>query len=267
MALPQPSESSTALVTGASAGIGEAIARELASRGQNLTLTARREERLTDLAAELHGQHGVRAGVVAADLGAESERDRLAAKLDELGLEVEVLVNNAGFGYVGNFAESERRRQLEMVRLNCEAVVDLCARYLPEMVARGRGNVINIASTGAFQPMPKSATYGATKAFVLSHSEAIHHELRGTGVSLTAVCPGPVRTEFVEAADIRGVDNAPGFVWMSAEDLAKEAVDAAEAGKRAVVPGMLNYAGMLLGRHSPRLLTLPFAERFWSQVE
>jgi short-subunit dehydrogenase len=266
MALPQPSESSTALVTGASAGIGEAIARELASRGQNLTLTARREERLTDLAAELHERHGVRAGVVAADLGAESERDRLAARLEELGLAVEVLVNNAGFGYVGDFVESERRRQVEMVRLNCEAVIDLSARYLPEMVARGRGNMINIASTGAFQPMPKSATYGATKAFVLSHSEAVHHELRGTGVSVTAVCPGPVRTEFVEAADIRA-ENAPGFVWMSAEDLAKEAVDAAEAGKRAVVPGMLNYAGSLLGRHSPRLFTLPFAERFWSQVE
>jgi uncharacterized protein len=267
MALPEPSETSTALVTGASAGIGEAIARELASRGQNLTLTARREDRLTELATELHEHFGVRAGVVAADLGAEGERDRLAAKLEELGLAVEVVVNNAGFGYAGDFAEAERGRQLEMVRLNCEAVVDLSARFLPEMVERGRGNVLNVASTGAFQPMPKSATYGATKAFVLSHSEAVHHELRGTGVTVTAVCPGPVRTEFVEAADLRGADSAPGFVWMSAEDLASDAVDAAEAGKRAVVPGRLNYAGMLLGRHSPRMLTLPFTERIWRRAE
>ncbi|MEK6276475.1 MAG: SDR family oxidoreductase [Actinomycetota bacterium] len=267
MALPVPSESSTAVVTGASAGIGEAIARELAARGQNLTLAARREERLTELAAELHDQHGVRVGIVACDLGEASARDRLAAQIADLGFEVEVLVNNAGFGYVGDFVDGDRGRQVEMVRLNCEAVVDLTARYLPAMVQRGRGNVINIASTGAFQPMPKSATYGATKAFVLSHSEAVHHELRGTGVTLTAVCPGPVRTEFVEAADIKGADSAPGFVWMSAEDIAKETVDAAEAGKRAIVPGMLNYAGMLLGRHSPRVLTLPFAERFWSQVE
>jgi uncharacterized protein len=265
--LPEPSQSSTALVTGASAGIGEAIARELAARGQNLTLTARREDRLTKLAAELHEGHGVRVGSVACDLGEASERDRLAARITELGLEVEVLVNNAGFGYVGDFVDGERERQVEMVRLNCEAVVDLTARYLPLMVGRGRGNVINIASTGAFQPMPKSATYGATKAFVLSHSEAVHHELRGTGVTLTAVCPGPVRTEFVEAAAIEGAEDTPGFIWMTAEDIARHAVDAAEAGKRAIVPGTLNYAGMLLGRHSPRLFTLPFAERFWSQVE
>jgi uncharacterized protein len=265
--LPEPSESSTALVTGASAGIGEAIARELAARGQNLTLTARREERLTELAGELHDEHGVRAGIVACDLGEASGRDRLAAKIEELGLDVEVLVNNAGFGYAGDFVEGDRERQVAMVRLNCEAVVDLTARYLPAMVDRGRGNIINIASTGGFQPMPKSATYGATKAFVISFSEAVHHELRGSGAIVTAICPGPVRTEFVDAAGIEGAEDTPGFIWMSAEDLAREAVDAAEAGKRAIVPGMLNYAGMLLGRHSPRLFTLPFAERFWSQVE
>jgi short-subunit dehydrogenase len=267
MALPQPSEASTALVTGASSGIGAAIAEELASRGQNVTLAARREELLTRLAADLHRRYGVRAEVAASDLGNPDERDRLAATLEELGREVEVLVNNAGFGYAGPFAEANRVRQVEMVRLNCEAVVDLTARFLPEMLRRDRGVILNVASTGAFQPMPRSATYGATKAFVLSHSEAIHHELRGTGVSLTAVCPGPVRTEFADAADIPRADETPGFIWMSASDVAREAVDALEAGKRTVVPGMLNYASMLFGRYSPRWALLPFANRIWSQVE
>jgi short-subunit dehydrogenase len=267
MALPEPDQASTALVTGASSGIGAAIAEELASRGQNLTLTARREELLSQLATELHDRYGVRAGVVACDLADASERDRLAAQVTELDLEVEVLVNNAGFGYAGDFIDADRVRQVEMVKLNCEAVVDLTARYLPEMIRRGRGAILNVASTGGFQPMPKSATYGATKAFVLSHSEALHHELRGTGVSLTAVCPGPVRTEFVEAAGIPGADNAPGFIWMSASDVAKQAVDALAAGKRTVVPGMLNYAGMMFGRYTPRWALLPFASRIWSRVE
>jgi hypothetical protein len=267
MALPEPSEASTALVTGASSGIGAAIAEELASRGQNLTLTARREELLTELATDLHERYGVRAGVAAGDLGDPGERDRLATKLEQLGLDVEVLVNNAGFGYAGNFVDANRARQVEMVRLNCEAVVDLTARYLPAMLRRERGAILNVASTGGFQPMPKSATYGATKAFVLSHSEAIHHELRGTGVTLTAVCPGPVRTEFANAADIPHADDTPSFIWMSASDVAREAVDALEAGKRTVVPGMLNYAGMLFGRYTPRWALLPFANRIWSQVE
>jgi short-subunit dehydrogenase len=267
MALPEPSEASTALVTGASSGIGAAIAEELASRGQNLTLTARREELLTKLATRLQERYGVRAGVAAGDLADPDERERLAMKLETLGLEVEVLVNNAGFGYAGNFADANRARQVEMVRLNCEAVVDLTARYLPAMLERERGAILNVASTGAFQPMPKSATYGATKAFVLSHSEALHHELRGTGVTLTAVCPGPVRTEFVQAAGIPRADDTPSFIWMSASDVAREAVDALESGKRTVVPGMLNYASMLFGRYSPRWALLPFANRIWSQVE
>ena len=124
-----------------------------------------------------------------------------------------------------------------MVRVNCETVVDLSGRFLPAMVERGRGAIINIASTAAFQPMPKSATYAATKAFVLSFSEALHQELKGSGVTVTAVCPGPVRTEFVDAAGLEQRRSAPGFIWMSAEDVAEDAVKAAEAGKRAVVPG------------------------------
>ena len=168
MALPPHSEDSTALVTGASSGIGASIARELAERGHGLTLVARREERLRELAGELFDTHGVRTEVIGADLADASSRDALEARIAELGLDVEILVNNAGFGGFGSFAEQDRERELEMVRLNIEAVVDLEGRYLPTMVERGRGAVINIASTASFQPLPDNATYAATKAFVLS---------------------------------------------------------------------------------------------------
>jgi short-subunit dehydrogenase len=268
VALPPPRPAGTALVTGASSGIGEAIARGLASRGHGLTLTARREERLMDLAAELNRETGVRAGVIAADLGLAVERDRLAAEIAKAGLEVDVLVNNAGFGYNGAFVDLDRERLMSMVALNCEAVVDLCGRFLPEMVERGEGTVINIASTAAFQPLPRSATYAATKAFVLNLSEALHQELKGTGVTLTAICPGPVRSEFAERAGIgASEERSPDFLWMSSEQLAEEALDAAAKGKRAVVPGAFNLAGSWLGRFSPRKIVLPLGERIWKQVE
>lgn len=264
MALPGPSESATALVTGASAGIGEAIARQLASRGHGVTLVARREERLRALAGELSGSHGVRAEAIAADLGDEAARERLVAQVQGLGLEVEILVNNAGFGDADTVVDSDRKRLIAMLRVNCEALLDFQARYLPAMVARGRGAVINIASAAAFQPIPGTATYAATKAFVLSLSEAVHEELKGTGVTVTAVCPGPVRTEFTRVAGIeQAEDQLPGVFWMSSEAVAKAAVDAAENGKRAIVPGLLNRATALTGQHSPRMLVLPLAKRLW----
>jgi short-subunit dehydrogenase len=262
VALPAPAESATALVTGASSGIGEAIARQLASRGHGLTLVARREDRLRELASEVTEMHGVRAEVIRADLGDQANRDRLAAEIAELGLEVEILVNNAGFGGSG-----ERERLVAMVELNCAALLDLQERYLRPMIERGRGAVINVASTAAFQPLPGTATYAATKAFVLSLSEAMHEELRGTGVTMTAVCPGPVKTEFMEVAGIEAAeDQVPGLFWMSADDVAKAAVEAAEKGKRAIVPGLLNRAGAITGQHTPRTLVLPLAKRVWRQA-
>src|SRR5262249_19542741 len=153
-------------------------------------LTARREERLRTLATELTSAHGVAADVIAADLGDQAERDRLIEELRGRGRVVEGLVNNAGFGHQGDFATSPRVALVGMVRLNVEAVVDLTSRLLTGMIDRGRGSVINIASTAAFQPLPGSAVYAASKSFVLSFSEAIRTELRGSGVSVTAVCPG-----------------------------------------------------------------------------
>src|SRR5215216_765377 len=264
MALPEPSTSSTALITGASAGIGEAIARELAGRGHGVTLVARREERLRSLATELSDRFGVRAEAIGVDLGSDTARADLPRRLDEIGVTVEILVNNAGFGGGEDFAGTDRERLVSMVELNCVALLDLQAVYLPQMVERGRGAVINIASTAAFQPLPGSATYGATKAFVLSLSEAVHEELKGSGVTLTAVCPGPVKTESTEAAGLKGADEqVPGMLWMSAESVAKQAVEAAADGKRAIVPGLLNRAGAVTGQHAPRMLALPIMQRVW----
>jgi uncharacterized protein len=267
LGLPEPSVSSTALVTGASSGIGAAIARELAERGYSIALSARREERLQSLATELSSEHGVTAEAFAADLGDPAERDRLADELTSGGRSVEVLVNNAGFGHQADFAISPRERMVEMVRLNVEAVVDLTSRFLSPMVERGRGAVINIASTGSFQPLPGSAVYGASKAFVLSFSEAIRTELRGSGVTVTAVCPGPVKTEFTEVAGVGGVEErTPGAVWMSAEEIARHAVDGAKRDRRVVVPGVLNRAGALAGQHSPRAIALPLIGRVWRNL-
>lgn len=267
MGLPEPSVSSIALVTGASAGIGTSIARELASRGYAVALVARREERLRSLEAELSADHGVVAETIACDLAEPDERDRLAGELRERRRTVELLVNNAGFGHQADFATSPRERMVGMVRLNVEAVVDLTSRFVGGMVERGRGAVINVASTGAFQPLPGSAVYGATKSFVLSFSEALRTELRGTGVTVTAVCPGPVRTEFTEAAGIPGVeDRTPGAFWMSAEDVARHAVDGAERDRRVVVPGAINRAAALAGQHSPRAVALPLIGRFWRHL-
>lgn len=264
MALPSPSTGATALVTGASSGIGAAIARELASRGHAVTLVARRKERLDSLATELTAEHGVTATALACDLADPADRDRLADELRERGRAVEVLVNNAGFGSHAPFASSDRSRTTGMVRVNVEAVVDLTGRYLPGMSERGRGAIINIASVGAFQPLPGSATYAATKAFVLSFSEAIHTEQRGSGVTVTAVCPGPVKTEFTDVSGISGVeDETPDLIWMTAEEVARHAVEGAEHGKRVVVPGALNRAQSLVGQHTPRALALPLIERVW----
>ena len=262
MGLPAASTAGTALVTGASSGIGAAIGRELAARGHALILVARREERLQSLATELIDEHGISAAVIACDLADPAARARMVDEVSTGGRDVEVLVNNAGFGSRGKFASNDPDRMVGMVRLNIEAVVDLTARFLPGMVERGRGSVINISSTSAFQPLPGAAVYAAGKSFVLSFSEAIRTELRGTGIGVTAVCPGPVKTEFTDAAGMSGVeDSTPDAIWMTADEIGVAAVEGADSDKRVVVPGALNRAGSLLGQHTPRFIGLPIFER------
>jgi short-subunit dehydrogenase len=264
VALPPADPGTTCLITGASSGIGAEIARGLAARGLGVTLVARREERLRELAGELSAAHGVDAEIVTADVSRERSRNRLFNELEQRGLTVEVLVNNAGFGSGGRFNELDAAKEASMVRTNCEAVVALTGRYLPEMVERGRGAVLNVASLIAFQPVPFQATYGATKAFVLSFTDAIHEELHGTGVTATAVCPGPVRTEFGEVGGFGGADDRiPGPLWLDARKVARDAINALDAGDRVTVPGAHNRIAALWGQHLPRSILLPLVKRVW----
>jgi uncharacterized protein len=262
MALPSPSPSSTCLITGASSGIGADIARELAARGHGVTLVARRQERLRDLAQEISDDRDVHAEVEACDLSSADDRERLLSSIRARGLDVEVLVNNAGFGTGGRFQSLDLQRELELVRTNVEAVVHLCGAFLPAMEDRGRGAVLNVASTAGFQPLARQATYGASKAFVLSFTEALSADLKGTGVTATALCPGPVRTEFTDQPGFEQADSAvPDFLWKSSADVAEAAVRGLERGKRVVVPGALNALGAVGGQHAPRGLLLSLASR------
>jgi short-subunit dehydrogenase len=257
LALPPPSPDSTCVVTGASSGIGAEVARELSRRGYGVTLVARREDRLQELAAEL----GDGAEVHACDVTDPNARKGLADALEARGVEVSILVNNAGFGTAGPFVKADRDRELDMVRTNIEAVVDFCALWIPGMAARGSGGVLNVASTASFQPLPMQAGYAATKAFVLSFSESLHAELDGKGVVVTALCPGPVKTEFSDVAEIPGTESLPGIFWASAEQVAKAGVKGLERGKRVVIPGALNRAGAISGQHAPRSLVLRLTSR------
>jgi short-subunit dehydrogenase len=260
--LPPPDPNATCLVTGASSGIGTEIARALAKRGHGIALVARRKERLEELADELRTSHGVRVEALACDVSRQDERERMLAELEELGLTVEVLVNNAGVGTSGRFHELDTAQELEMMRLNCEAVVALCGAFVPGMVERGRGALLNVASTAAFQPLPTEATYAATKAFVLSFTEALHGDLAKTGVVATALCPGPVKTEFMEGPGIEeAAATLPSFMWVDAEVVAEQGVKALERGLRIAVPGVANRVGANLGRHTHRGLLLAVARQ------
>ena len=260
MALPTPRENTTAIVTGASSGIGAEIARELARRGHGLTLVARREDRLKALSDELAEAHSVRVEVIAADLTDADSRGELPALLEARGLSADVLVNNAGFTTMGPVYRADRAAELALVRTNVEAVVDLCTLFVSGMVTRHRGAVLNTASTAAFQPLPGQAGYGASKAFVLSYGRALGAELRGTGVSVTTLCPGPVETGFAEAAgmtDAEAAESLPKIMWIPAVDVARAAVEGLAAGRSVVIPGTANRAAAGLAHLAPKALLLP----------
>jgi uncharacterized protein len=261
MSLPPPAADSIALVTGASSGIGEAFARQLCGRGHRVGLVARREDRLNALAEELGGPD--RAVALPADLASPEDRDRLAGRVEELGATVEILVNNAGFGVFSPFAESEPDREVMQVRVLVEAVVDLMARYLPGMVQRRRGAVINLSSTSAFQPLPFNAGYAAAKSHVLLLSEAVHAEVQEHGVTVTAVCPGPVPSGFQEANNAEYfTERLPGFTFVSPERVARDAIAAADKGRISVIPGGPHVrAAFGPNRRMPRWATLPVTKR------
>ena len=260
MTLPSPSADLTVVVTGASSGIGVEIAREFARRGHGVTLVARREGPMKTLADELASEHGIRAEVVTADLTDVGARTAIATRLDELGLGVSVLVNNAGLSTMGAVHRSDPDREIAMIRTDVEAVAHLCSLFLPQMVERGSGAILNVASTAAFQPIPGQAGYGGCKAFVLSYTHALRGELRGTGVSATALCPGPVETAFAETAGVTQAEaekSLPKFMWVSPGAVARQAVEALDQGRAVIIPGSPNRIAAVLAYLAPRRLIVP----------
>jgi uncharacterized protein len=255
MGFPAPDPGATALVTGASSGIGREFARLLAGAGHNVALVARREERLRELAGELERRHGIHAEVIVCDLTDPAARDAIAPER-----RVDVLVNNAGFATGGPFHESDREQELRQVRLLCEAPVDLLRRFLPGMVERRSGAVINVTSTAGMQPLPNSAGYGAAKAHLLSLSEAVHTEARRHGVHMTALCPPPVHTELFEKED-HPVERVPRIAWLQPREVAEAGLDGVRRNKRVVVPGALTRVSAPVARFAPRALQLRFVER------
>lgn len=229
----------TALVTGASGGIGEELARLFAADGHDLVLVARGEEKLKLLAEELGAKHNVAARVVAADLSRPDAPREIFDRLERAGVRVDALVNNAGIGTWGLFAETDLAQELELLQINVVALTHLTKLFLPAMIARRRGYVCNVASTAAFQPGPLMAVYYASKAYVLSLSEALANEFEGTGVRISALCPGPTETGFVAAA---GMSESKLFDRgaMSARDVAAAGYRGLLAGKTIVIPGMRN---------------------------
>jgi short-subunit dehydrogenase len=267
LSLPKPTPSSAALVTGASAGIGSEIAKLLAARGHNLVLVARRKDRLVALADELSEAHGVRVETIACDLGKSAPRGKLPGEIDGFGLDVEILVNNAGFATAGPFHEVDPERELEQVRVLVEAPVVLTRMFVPGMVERRRGAILNLASTAGMQPMPYSAGYSAAKAYMLTFSEALHQELRGHGVTVTVLAPGPVETDFWqiagwETSSGKSLERAVPGTLISAESAARAGVEGLDHGERVVVPGLPMRVGMLAARYLPNALKLPALERF-----
>lgn len=242
----------TTLITGASAGIGRELARLAAQDKRDLVLVARRRDRLEELAAALRAAHGVEVTVLSADLAQPTTPRAIFDQVKGAGLAIECLMNNAGFGAVGAFVESDRARQLQMIDVNVRALVELTHLFLPDMVARQQGQILNVASVAGFVPGPYMATYYASKAFVLSFTEAIATELKGTGVTATASCPGPTASEF---GDVAGNSRTKLFRRVaSAEQVAKHAYRAMLAGDLVAIPGVMNKLLAQSIRFVPRAL-------------
>lgn len=241
----------TALITGASGGIGHALAQIMAQNGYNLVIVARSQEKLAQAAAVFRQQYGAEITVIAKDLADPGAPAELLAETEALGIQVDTLVNNAGFATYGFFHELDLAREMQMVQLNMMTLTHLTRLYLPGMVERGRGQILNVASTAAFQPGPLMAVYYASKAYVLSFSEAIANELTGTGVTVTTLCPGPTETGFQTRAQMEDSKLVQGGL-MDVHTVAQAGFEAMTAGKTVVVPGIMNRLGTLLPRFVPR---------------
>lgn len=265
MTLPNPHPDARAVVTGASSGIGEALATELAARGHSLILVARRGEVMEALAETLRAKHGVTVEVRACDL---SDRDARTLLVDELGRRrISILCNNAGIATFGAVAELDAAYERAQVELNAVAVHDLTLAVLPQMVERNSGAILMVGSAAGNMPIPNNATYAATKAFVNTFSESLRGELKGTGVHITLLAPGPVRTEEPDPAEASIVDKlVPDFLWISSEHTAKVSLDALAANRMRIVPGVISKAMSAAGQFSPRSISAPIAGAFYKKL-
>ena len=260
---PSPS---TALVTGASGGIGAELAREYARHGHALVLVARSRAALEALAEQLRSTHSVPVRTIVMDLAAGGAADRLVAELDSARVQVDVLVNNAGFALYGAFAETDWEKEAEMVQLNVVTLTALTKKLLPGMLSRRRGRILNVARTAGFLPGPLMAVYYATKAYVLSFSEALAEEVRGTGVSVTALCPGPTRTGFQARASMEASRLVNGKRLPDAAEVSREGYEGAERGAAVVIPGFQNRVQVGLVRFLPRSMVSRMVHRAQERV-
>lgn len=256
----------TALITGASSGIGYELSKLFAADGYDLVLVARNEQKLNQLAAELHSAHGVDALVLPQDLGNPATPQKIYDALQSRSLTIDALVNNAGFSNYGPFAETDLAGELNMLQVNLVALTHLTKLFLPGMVERGQGCILNIGSTASFQPTPLVTVYGASKSYVLHFSEAIAEELTGTGVTVTALCPGATRTGFQARAGV-GKARLASSGLMSAEQVARIGYRALMRGKRVVVPGLYNSLMAFLVRFTPRPVVTRASHRMMMPAE
>jgi short-subunit dehydrogenase len=253
-----------ALITGASAGIGREFARQLASRARTLVLIARRERRLNELRDELRNQNAqLNVHVRVVDLSDKSQIDELVRWLQENKIDIDFLINNAGIGDQGPFATIEPGRLNAMIQINITALTLFTRKLLPQMISQKRGAILNVSSSAGFLPIPEFNVYAATKAYVTSFSESLRGEVRGSGMTVTALCPGPVRTEFQRLAQRSGgePDSAPEFVYVSVEKTVRDALAAVEADRPLVIPGLVMKITMFLVRITPMSI-LRLAWRF-----
>lgn len=265
MSLPTPTPESRVVITGASSGIGAALAAAFARRGHSLVLVARRQDRLHGLADVLRAEHGISAEAVACDLAAPAARRELIAHLEVI--DVSVICLNAGFATYGPFADADPGRALEQVQVNVNAVHDLAVAAVPRLLRRGSGGLLITGSTAGNQPSPNNATYAATKAFANTLAESLHGELAGSGVTCTLLAPGPVRTEFAEVSGLgKLTQRLPRFAWATAEQAAEAAVRGLEAGRMRVVPGVTAKLQDAGGRHMPRTLLNPVLRKVYGDL-
>lgn len=257
----------TVLITGASSGIGYELAREFAKHGHDLVIVAPIEPELRDVASRLSAEHGVAVKPIAADLRSESAADDIFAQVAASGFAVQILVNNAGLGRRGHFWDIPVEEDISMIRLNIEAGVRLTKRFLPGMLSNGRGRILNTASIAGFEPGPMLAVYHATKAFVLSWSEALATELKDTGVTLTALCPGPVDTDFFEKAGMVDTHAFQDSALMAPQEVAAAAYAALMAGERLVVPGFANEAHVLTDRFTSEAAQAEMNEELYRETD